>query len=95
MEYPNLGNATPTQTPVVSVELQRLEKMQMELSEMVAALESRLMVAMREPEPSPSRSDNPSIAPAQSQLAVMLRGRVNEAESLGYRLSSILRRLEI
>ena len=95
MEYQNPNNVKPAQTPIVSIELQRLEKMQMELSEMVAGLESRLMVAMREPETTQKHPDTASIAPTQSQLAVVLRARVNEAESLGYRLASILSRLEI
>jgi hypothetical protein len=94
--YPNdMSAKVATQTPVISIEFQRLEKTQAELSEMVAALESRLAVAMREPEPSQIRPDNPGVAPAQSQLAIMLRQRVSEAEGLAYRLSSILRRLEI
>lgn len=84
-----------TQTPVVALELQRLEKIHAELSEITAAFELRLAVAMREPEPSIIRSDNPGIAQAQSQLAVMLRQRASEAEGLAYRLSSILRRLDI
>ena len=85
----------PNQVPAISVEMQRMEKTLAELAETAAALESRLMVAMREPEPSQIRSDNPGVAPAQSQLAVMLHQRVLEAEGVAYRLSSILRRLEI
>lgn len=95
MEYSNSGSATVAPMPVVSNELQRLEKMQMELSEIVSALESRLAVAMREPDPSPVRSDNQKSAIAQSQLTVMIRGFANESETLCGRLSSILRRLEI
>ena len=49
---------------------------------------------LREPEPSQIRPDNPGIASAQSAFAVMLRQRVQEAESIAYRLSSIMRRLE-
>ncbi len=57
-------------------------------------MEGRLSIVMREPEPSQNKNliDGAS---AQSQLAVMLRQRVQEAESLSNRLSSIVRRLEI
>ena len=94
--YPNDMSAKVGSTvPVISAELQRLEKSQMELSEVVSALEGRLSVAMREPEMSQIRTENPGIAPAQSQLAVMIRQRASEAEGLVYRLSSMLRRLDI
>lgn len=92
--YQDEGVKVANQTPVVGLELQRLEKQQMELSEIVAALEGRLSIVMREPEPSQNKNLIDS-APAQSQLAVMLRQRVQEAESLSNRLSSIVRRLEI
>jgi len=82
------------QAPAIS-EIQRLEKTLTELTETVAALENRLMIAMREPEPSQIRTDNPGVVPAQSQLAVMLHQRVVDAEGATHRLSSILRRLEI
>lgn len=85
----------PSQTPVIEVTARQLEKQIAEISEIASALESRLSPVMREPEPSQIRSDNPGIAPAQSQMAVMLRQRVAEAESIAYRLSSIMRRLEV
>jgi hypothetical protein len=85
----------PSQTPVIEVTSRQLEKQIAEIAEIAAALESRLSPVMREPEPSQIRSDNTSIAPAQSQMAVMLRQRVAEAESIAYRLSSIMRRLEV
>ena len=62
---------------------------------LAAALESRLTPVLREPEPSQIRPDNPGIASAQSAFGAMLRQRVQEAESIAYRLSSIMRRLEI
>jgi len=85
----------PNQTPAIELTARQLEKQFAELAELAAALESRLTPVMREPEPSQIRSDNPGIPPAQSQFAVMLRQRVQEAESISYRLSSIMRRLEI
>jgi hypothetical protein len=85
----------PTQTPVIEVTARQLEKQIGELQEIAAALESRLTPVLREPEPSQIRPDNPGIASAQSAFAVMLRQRVQEAESIAYRLSSIMRRLEI
>lgn len=95
MENYNAPIPTATQTPVIEVTARQLEKQFGELNEIVSALESRLTPVMREPEPSQIRSDNPGIAQAQSIFAVMLRQRVQEAESLSYRLSSIMRRLEI
>ena len=85
----------PSQTPVIEVMSRQLEKQIAEIAEIAAALESRLSPVMREPEPSQVRSDNPGVQPAQSQMAVMLRQRVQEAESIAYRLSSIMRRLEV
>ncbi len=85
----------PTQTPIIEVTARQLEKQIGELQEIAAALESRLTPVLREPEPSQIRPDNPGIASAQSAFAVMLRQRVQEAESIAYRLSSIMRRLEI
>lgn len=96
--YSQDSNKVPVaaQTPVVSLELQRLEKIFAELNEISAALETRLSVVMSEPEPSQIRADNPGMAGrAQSQLAVMLHQRVSDAEGLAYRLSSIVRRLEV
>ena len=95
MENYNAPIPTATQTPVIEVTSRQLEKQFAELTEIVSALESRLIPVMREPEPSQVRSDNPGVAQAQSIFAVMLRQRVQEAESLSYRLSSIMRRLEI
>ena len=86
---------TTNQTPVIETTSRQLEKQFAELTEIVSALESRLTPVMCEPEPSKVRADNPGISPAQSMFAVMLRQRVQEAESLSYRLSSIMRRLEI
>lgn len=91
-----LTNApTATQTPAIDITVRQLEKQLAELSEIAATLESRLTTVMREPEPSQVRPDNPGTTPAQSQLAVMLRQRVQEAESISCRLTSIMRRLEI
>lgn len=98
MEYVNSSRAevsAPTQTPVIEVTARQLEKQIGELQEIAAALESRLTPVLREPEPSQIRPDNPGVASAQSAFAVMLRQRVQEAESIAYRLSSIMRRLEI
>ena len=86
---------TPSQTPVIEVTARQLEKQIAELQEIAAALESRLTPVLREPEPSQIRPDNPGIASAQSAFGAMLRQRVQEAESIAYRLSSIMRRLEI
>ena len=86
---------TPSQTPVIEVTARQLEKQIAELQEIAAALESRLTPVLREPEPSQIRPDNPGIASAQSAFSAMLRQRVQEAESIAYRLSSIMRRLEI
>jgi len=84
----------PSQTPVVSIELQRLEKQLEELAQVSAALENRLVFVMREPEP--QQEKNGVLAPpAQSELTVKIRDRVSEAERITYRLSSIMRRLEI
>jgi hypothetical protein len=95
MENYNAPIPTATQTPVIEVTSRQLEKQFAELTEIVSALESRLTPVMREPEPSQIRPDNPGVAQAQSIFAIMLRQRVQEAESLSYRLSSIMRRLEI
>ena len=82
----------PSQTPVVSIELQRLEKQLEELAQVSAALENRLVFVMREPQ----QEKNGVLAPpAQSELTVKIRDRVSEAERITYRLSSIMRRLEI
>lgn len=86
---------TATQPPVIEVASRDLEKMLAELTEITTVLEGRLAPVMREPEPSQVRADNPGITPAQSQIALVLRQRVAEAESIAYRLSSIIRRLEI
>jgi hypothetical protein len=96
--YPtsNASVEVATQTPAVSVELQRLEKVHMELTEIAAALDSRLAVVMREPEPAtPKVTENRKEPYASSQLVSALRCRVNDAEGVMYRLSEILRRLEI
>lgn len=84
----------PSQTPIVSIELQRLEKQLEELAQVSAALENRLVFVMREPEQ--QQEKNGVLAPpAQSELTVKIRDRVSEAERITYRLSSIMRRLEI
>ncbi len=95
MENYNAPIPTATQAPVIEVTSRQLEKQFAELIEIVSALEIRLAPVMREPEPSQIRADNPGIAQAQSIFAIMLHQRVQEAESLSYRLSSIMRRLEI
>ncbi len=84
----------PSQTPVVSIELQRLEKQLEELAQVSAALENRLVFVMREPEPQQEKN-GVLTPPAQSELTVKIRDRVSEAERITYRLSSIMRRLEI
>ena len=95
MENYNQGSTVaPSQTPIVAIELQRLEKQMEELSQVSAALENRLVVAMREPEPSQEKN-NVLSQPAQSELATKIRDRVSEAERITYRLSSIIRRLEV
>ena len=85
----------PSQTPIIEVTTRQLEKQLAELQEIAAAFESRLTPVLREPEPSQIRPDNPGMASAQSAFGAMLRQRVQEAESISYRLSSIMRRLEI
>lgn len=95
MSTGSMTATAPSQTPIIEVTARQLEKQIAELQEIAAALESRLTPVLREPEPSQIRSDNPSNPPAQSQFAVMLRQRVQEAESISYRLTSIMRRLEI
>lgn len=84
----------PSQTPVVAIELQRLEKQLEELAQVSSALENRLAVAMREPEPTLEKN-GVLTPPSQSELATKLRDRISEAERITYRLSSIMRRLEI
>jgi len=91
--FANTGSA-PVQTPAIQQELQRLEKMSAEVSEMVAALELRLSCVMREPEPSQLRSETNAIE-AMSPIVSMLRQRRIETESLAYRLGAILRRLDV
>lgn len=86
---------TPNQTPVIEVTARQLEKQIAELQEITVALESRLTPVLREPEPSQICPDNPGMASAQSAFGAMLRQRVQEAESISYRLASIMRRLEI
>lgn len=86
---------TPNQTPVIEVTARQLEKQIAELQEITVALESRLTPVLREPEPSQIRPDNPGMASAQSAFGAMLRQRVQEAESISYRLASIMLRLEI
>ncbi len=96
MEYTQIPpQATATQTPVIEVMTRQLEKQLAELAEISSVLEARLTPVMREPEPSAVRPDNPVITQAQSVFASMLRQRVQETEVISYRLSSILRRLEI
>lgn len=95
MSTGSMTAVAPSQTPIIEVTARQLEKQIGELQEIAAALESRLTPVLREPEPSQIRPDNPGIASAQSAFAVMLRQRVQEAESIAYRLSSIMRRLEI
>lgn len=85
----------PSQTPIIEVAARQLEKQIAELQEITSALESRLTPVLREPEPSQIRPDNPGMASAQSAFGAMLRQRVQEAESISYRLASIMRRLEI
>jgi hypothetical protein len=84
-----------TQAPVIETISRDLEKQLAELTDLVTAFESRLAPVMKEPEPSQIRVDNPSVLGSQSSLGSMLRQRVQEAESVSYRLSSIMRRLEI
>jgi len=85
----------PSQTPVVAIELQRLEKQLEELAHASAALEGRLAFIMREPmlEPESNALKNP--VAAQSELSQKLRDRNSEVERIIYRLSTIMRRLEI
>lgn len=93
-QYQDDGAKVATQTPVIEVTSRQLEKAHAELSEIVAALEGRLSPVMREPEPTSPRA-NAVDMPTQSPLGSLLRQRVAEAESLAYRLSSIVRRLEV
>lgn len=89
------STAVASQTPVVAIELQRMEKQLEELAQVSAALEARLAFIMREPIPEPEVNvlKNPTVA--QSELSQKLRDRNSEADRIIYRLSSIMRRLEI
>ena len=94
MENYNQGSTVaPSQTPIVAIELQRLEKQMEELAQVSVALESRLAVAMREPEPTKENNDALSQS-AQSELAAKVHQRVLEAK-ITSQLSSIMRRLDI
>ena len=93
-QYQDESAKVATQTPAIEVTARQLEKAHAELSEIVTALEGRLSPVMREPEPSSPRANAVDL-PVQSPLGSMLRQRVAEAESLAYRLSSVVRRLEV
>ena len=82
------------QAPAIQQELQRLEKISAEISEMIGALEGRLSCIMREPEPSQLRSETKTTE-VMSPLVSMLRQHRVETEILAYRLDAILRRLDV
>jgi hypothetical protein len=91
--FANTG-ITPAQPPAIQLELQRLEKVSAEISEMVAVLENRLSCVMRDPETSQIRAE-PNPVEAISPIVSILRQRRLETESLAYRLGVILDRLDI
>lgn len=90
----SVGNQSNTVAVGAHQELARLEQLLGELGKVSEELEHRLEFVMKEPE---AEKGSPGMekTSTRSSLVVRLRERGDEVERVMYRLSSILRRLEI
>lgn len=90
----SVGNQGGTVAVGAHQELARLEQLLVELGKVSEELEHRLEFVMKEPEPEKGNSTLEKLS-TRSSLVVRLKERGDEVERVMYRLSSILRRLEI